>query len=227
MAYEFVSFDLDGTLVDTLDSLTATGNAWLATLGYEPLAPALYRYFVGNGAANKLIKMLNYLEDERAGDEAFIKRNLAVYRDLFAKYACVNLKVPPKLPALLLRLRQEGITYAVLTNKDEHLAHKVLETAYAGTGVEFPIVCGNKPQYVLKPDPSELLHLLDDSGVAPEQAVHVGDSDVDIFTAKRAKLTAVGVLWGFRGANELKLSGADYLAETVEELERCLLGASA
>lgn len=222
MAYEFVSFDLDGTLVDTLDSLTLTGNAWLNTLGYKPLSRDLYRYFVGNGVRCKLQRILRYLEDGRANDENFIDCNMAVYRSFFAQYACTQLQVPPQLPQLLLRLAKEHIHYVVLTNKDEATAKQVLEVAYRGTGVHFPIVCGNSGKYPLKPNPQALLDLLEMELVPAKAALHIGDSDTDMFTAKRAEVTAVGVLWGFRDANELQLSGADYLVNTVQELEKII-----
>ena len=121
---------------------------------------------------------------------------------------------------MLERLKQAGVQIAVLTNKAHPLAVGVMERYFPG---QFPFVQGALPDRPTKPDPTLLHELMERMGTKREQTLFVGDSNVDIRTAKNAGLKSCGVLWGFRTADELLAEGADHLANTADELAELIL----
>ena len=125
------------------------------------------------------------------------------------------------MPEAVERLRAAGVRTAVLSNKAHALAGPVVEDYYPG---QFPWVQGALPGLPTKPDPTLLHRLMEQMGASPEDTLFVGDSDVDIRTARNGGLTSCGVLWGFRGRAELEAEGADCLARTPEELVKAVLG---
>ena len=127
----------------------------------------------------------------------------------------------PYTPEAVERLRAAGVRTAVLSNKSHALAGPVVEDYYPG---QFPWVQGALPGLPTKPDPTLLHRLMEQMGASPEDTLFVGDSDVDIRTARNGGLTSCGVLWGFRGRAELEAEGADCLARTPEELVKAVLG---
>lgn len=135
--------------------------------------------------------------------EEFSERYGAHRADKTAPYA--------GMPEAVERLRAAGVRTAVLSNKAHALAGPVVEDYYPG---QFPWVQGACPALPTKPDPTLLHRLMEQMGASPEDTLFVGDSDVDIRTARNGGLTSCGVLWGFRGRAELEAEGADCLART-------------
>ena len=125
------------------------------------------------------------------------------------------------MPQAAAKLREAGVSIAVLSNKADQMAGPVVEHYYPGI---FPLVQGEVDGLPVKPDPTLLLRLMERMGADPARTLFVGDSNVDIQTAKNGGLTSCGVLWGFRSRQELEAEGADYLAETPEELIQVVLG---
>lgn len=125
------------------------------------------------------------------------------------------------MPQALERLKAAGVHMAVLTNKADQMAAPVVNGYYPGV---FPMVQGAVKGFPTKPDPTLLHRLMSRMGATPADTLFVGDSNVDIRTAKNGGLTSCGVLWGFRGRTELEQEGADFIVETPEELANLILG---
>ena len=214
--YSYVIFDLDGTLLNTIDDLADTGNHVCALHGWPAHPVEAYKRMVGNGIPKLVERFVPAGTDRDTLDQAY-GEFMAWYglhkEDKTAPY--------PGMEGAALRLKQAGVSIAVLSNKADEMAGPVVEHYYPGV---FPIVQGALPDLPTKPDPTLLYKLMERMGAKPEQTLFVGDSNVDIRTAKNGNLTSCGVLWGFRSRQELEAEGADYLAETPAELIKVVLG---
>ncbi len=212
-----VIFDLDGTLLDTLGDLAAAGERVCADFGWPPHAPGAYRHFVGNG----IPKLVERLAPEEQRTPAVQARALAAFEAEYAAHMTDKTAPYPGIPALLAALRAAGVRMAVLSNKDDALAKRIVEH-YFGAGA-FAAVRGALPGVPAKPDPAAARALLAALDADPARTWLVGDSDVDVRTAHNAGLRCCGVLWGFRGEAELTAAGADALAATARQLQHILL----
>ena len=201
-----ILFDLDGTLLNTIDDLADAGNWVCEQHGWPTFSVEQFKHMVGNGIP-KLVERFSPADaqspEQRAATLAeFTARYDAHKEDKTAPY--------PGIPELLDALKAEGIQTAVFSNKADPLCGKIIEH-YFGAG-QFQIVRGSRPGVPTKPDPIGVYSLMKDLGAKPESTLFVGDSDVDILTGHNAGLPAVGALWGFRGKAELSAGGADALA---------------
>lgn len=214
--FRYVIFDLDGTLLNTLDDLGDAGNYTCRMMGWPEHSISAYKYFVGNG--------MEKLVERFTPEECRTKDTLKAAYDIFMPYYDVHKEdktVPyPGISKLLDRLKEAGVVFGVLTNKADHLARPVMERYFPGV---FDYVQGALPGYPKKPDPTLLHEVMHRMGATKSDTLFVGDSNVDIRTAKNAGLNSCGVLWGFRTREELSEEGADLLAETAEELEQFIL----
>lgn len=215
--FTHVIFDLDGTLLDTLEDLADATN-WVCEKHGWPIHPLeAYKYFVGNGAA-KLVERAIPKDVEQTEElrkqllEEFLLRYDVHKADKTGTYA--------GMPELLAQLKERGIKLAVLTNKPDEAAQPVVERYYPEV---FDAVQGAVVGMPTKPDPAMLYQLMERIGAKRETTLFVGDSNVDIQVAKNGGLTSCGVLWGFRTREELLGEGADYLACTASELADVIL----
>ena len=210
--FPYVIFDLDGTLLNTIDDLASAGNHVCALHGWPAHPAEAYKRMVGNGIPKLVERFAPPGTDREALERAF-QEFMAWYdvhkEDRTAPY--------PGMAETVRRLKAAGVSAAVLSNKADELAGPVVEHYYPGV---FPLVQGALPGLPAKPDPALLHQLMERMGAKPEKTLFVGDSDVDIRTAKNGGLTSCGVLWGFRSRRELSGEGADYLAADPRELER-------
>lgn len=201
-------FDMDGTLLDTLQDMRASMNRVLSANHYPPRSLAELRLYVGNGARNLTRRALppDTPEDE-------VERVFALYRQEYRTHFCVDTVPYPGVTELLERLRMQGIAVAIVSNKPH-------ATAAALTGTFFPgvLTVGDDGVHPRKPAPDNVLRTLEQLGVAPEEALYVGDSEVDIATARNAGMDAAIVGWGFRDRDFLLQSGAEEVISTAEEL---------
>ena len=171
---------------------------------------------MGNGAEKLLERVLP------AGVEQTDELKKQLYDEFTAQYTAHSgdkTTVYPGMPALLAKLKAAGISVAVLTNKPHEAAAPVVERYYPGI---FGFVQGALPDLPTKPDPTLLYRLMEHMGADPAHTLFVGDSNVDIRTAKNGSLAGCGVLWGFRTAEELQNSGARCLAETPAHVMECV-----
>ena len=209
-----VLFDLDGTLADTIEDLAGAVNRMLARRDLPRHDLGLYKLMVGDGLRNLVTRALP--EDLRREDyiEAARAEAAADY-DL----RCLEATAPyPGIPELLAELGRRGVTCAVISNKPDAQTKKVIAGLFPGGA--FALVRGETPDFPRKPDPASALDICGRLGVAPGDTLYLGDSGVDMKTAKAAGFTALGALWGFRGEAELREAGADaLLARPLDLLE--------
>lgn len=208
MSYDTYIFDMDGTLLDTLDDLTAAVNHTLAQYGYPLRSRDAVRRGLGNGAARLMAAMLP--QGEATTDFDTI---LADYQAWYQAHPCDLTRPYPGIPELLEALRQRGCRVAIVTNKPHGAAKALAERFFPGV-----LTIGEEAGIPRKPAPDMVQRALDALRASPEGAVYVGDSEVDIQTARNAGLPSIGVAWGFRGREVLLAAGADVIAERVEEL---------
>ncbi len=197
-----VVFDLDGTLVDSLADIAAAVNSTLQSRGRPSHTFEAYRSMVGWGLRNLLVAATTanpFSENEL--EEAHQQ-----VLELYHADPTARTTVYDGIPELLGSLR--GVPLAVLSNKEESVAARVVETLFPGA---FRAVLGARSERPPKPDPGALLKLLSDWGVAPAECAFLGDSGVDMQTARNARTLPCGALWGYRDADELNESGASAL----------------
>ncbi len=214
--YKYVIFDLDGTLLNTLDDLADAGNYALKTMGYPVHETEKYKYFVGNGIPRLI---------ERIIPKNCTKENAEKVHSLFSEYYsnhCLDKTKPyEKIPETLSALKKENIKIGVATNKDHEFSLKLIKDFFGDT---VDVVCGRKDGFPKKPDPYMVNLILEQFKADKEQTLYVGDSNVDMETAINAGLSSCGVLWGFRTEEELRESGAKYIAHSLDELFSLITG---
>lgn len=212
MAIKLVIFDLDGTLVDTLADLAGAMNTVLARLGYPPHPVPDYRFKVGNGVA----KLVERALPEVARQPAVMAEALQQFLDYYNRHDMEATAPYAGIPELLRQLRARGLQLAVASNKP-HAAAVEIVRHYFGNGL-FDCVYGQRPGAPVKPDPAIVRDILLALHRSPEETLYVGDSAVDMETARRSGLVSVGVLWGFRPESELRAAGARHLAASPDEI---------
>ena len=214
--YQHIIFDLDGTLLNTIDDLADAGNWVCRNHGWPTHTVEEYKRYVGNGMAKLAARFSPEDQHTPEGIQAILDEFMPYYNahkeDKTAPY--------PGIRPLLAQLKGAGVTMAVLSNKAHSLVPAIIEGYFPGV---FSYVQGAVDGAPTKPDPTLLHKLMEEMGAAPESTLFVGDSNVDIRTARNGGLTSCGVLWGFRTRAELEAEGASHLAETPEELAELIL----
>lgn len=204
LAYETVLFDLDGTLLDTLEDLADATNAALAAFGLPPRTVDEVRRFVGNGVR----RLMERAVPGGAAHPRF-EEILACFKEYYAAHCQEKTRPYPGILPLLERLQGAGAKVAVISNKFDG-AVKQLADSYFGPRVDLAV--GEKPGVRKKPAPDAVLEALRQLGARAETAVYIGDSDVDVATARNAGLAGIAVSWGFRSRQELEAAGAARIA---------------
>ena len=207
-----ILFDLDGTLLNTIDDLADAGN-WVCTQhGWPTFTVEQFKHMVGNG----IPKLIERFSPETARTPDQLAATLAEFTARYDAHKEDKTAPYPGIPELLTALKAEGIQTAVFSNKADPLCGKII-AHYFGTDI-FSIVRGNRPGVPTKPDPTGVYSLRQDLGAEASTTRCVGDSDVDILTGHNAGLPAMGALWGFRGRAELTAAGADALASVPADI---------
>ena len=207
-----VIFDLDGTLLNTLDDLADSTNYALSKFGYPTRTIDEVRQFVGNGVA----KLIERAIPEGKNNPNF-EKCLAIFKENYAQNMYNKTAPYNGIIEMLSNLKSKGIKIAVVSNKFD-LAVKELCKKYFEGFIDFAAGENEAQGIKKKPAPDTVLSVLNEFNFAPEDAVYVGDSDVDVNTAKNAGVKSVGVSWGFRGEEELREAGADYIIRNPIEL---------
>lgn len=193
MTYKVVLFDLDGTLLDTLEDLSAAVNHAMQLRGLPEHTLDEYRTMVGHGVRNLVTKAL---PEGMQGDEDLIDRALADFKAYYTAHIDVHTHPYPGMQELVERLHGMGVRLAVASNKfqegTEYLARKFFP------GIPFAAVLGNRPGFPLKPEPEIVGEVLHRTGARPEDTVLVGDSPTDMKTAANGGISAIAVTWGYR-----------------------------
>ena len=217
MNFTHVIFDLDGTILDTLEDLADATNWVCARHGWPAHPLEAYKSFVGNGAG-KLLERVTPPTVELTPE--LRKQLMAEFSARYTAHSSDKTHAYPGMPQVLSRLKAAGVRMAVLTNKPHEAARPVVERYYPGV---FDAVQGAVVGAPLKPDPTTLFALMEKLGAAKDETLFVGDSNVDIRTGKNAGLAACGVLWGFRTRQELEAEGADYIVDSAPALVELIL----
>ncbi len=210
-----VIFDLDGTLMDTLADLAASGNFALRQNGFAPVEESGYRYHVGNGmrtmAKRALEASLALSPRAAAPDDAVVEKLHKALAEHYAANWHEFSKPYPGIVDMLRGLAERGLPFAVCSNKPDFFVKEMVERYFAG--VPFVDAIGQSGQVPLKPDATGALLLACKMSLPPEQVLFVGDTKTDMLTANRAGMRAVGVSWGFRPRSELLENGARVIVD--------------
>lgn len=211
-----VIFDLDGTLINSLEDIAYCMNEALKANGYETHSIESYPYFIGTGVIN-LVK--NALPPEKSDDERAVNAVRESYRTLYEKNYLEKTKPYDGITELIKSLKEKGLKVAVLSNKPHNFTVELAEHFFD----EFDFVLGQQDSIPKKPNPEGANLIVNELKLNKEDCIYLGDSGVDMQTAKAAGITAVGVLWGFREKEELLENGADYLIGKPQELLNLIL----
>lgn len=204
-----VIFDLDGTLINSIDDLGDTVNKLLKKRNYPVHPKEAYYHFVGDG----VIKLI-----ERALPENCHEDIMALKKEFDEIYTnnCLNKTKPyDGIVELLNKLKAANYNLAIVTNKPQNHAIKIAKTFFPDT---FAYIFGNSALHPKKPDPCLTNLVINLFDVKKNEVVYIGDSDVDIQTAKNTKVKSIGVAWGFRGKEELINSNADIVVDRPQEI---------
>ena len=206
-------FDLDGTLTNTLESMTYSVNLTLEEMGLSKITKDQCRLFVGNGARVLMEKSLKAAGDT---DASSIEEGMEIYGRIFDRNCTYHVTPYEGIPEMLKALKDKGIQLAVLSNKPDRQTVKVVKAIF---GEElFDYAQGQKEGIRRKPEPDGVWYLMEQMHVSKEECLYIGDSEVDAATGRNAGLKTIGVLWGFRDRKTLETAGVDDLIDRPDEL---------
>ncbi len=215
MSYKAVLFDMDGTLLDTLEDLCDSTNHALAQMGYPLRGIEEIRRFIGNGAEKQIRRAV-----PEGTSEGKIMETLAAFRAYYQDHCQIKTKVYDGLLDVLSELKEKGVKMAVVSNKPD-AAVKKLSREYFGDRLDYAI--GPSDGVRCKPYPDMAEEALKALGVEKKDAVFVGDSEVDVQTGLNAGLDVIAVSWGFRSREVVIEAGAKMIADDASELEKLIL----
>jgi phosphoglycolate phosphatase len=212
MRFSAVLFDLDGTLLDTLQDIAESANRVLHERGLPTYNQEAYKHFVGDGVEMLIIRAL---PDEKR-DPEMIRSLKESFREDYASNWKNSTAPYPGVLRMLEELRARGMKLAVLSNKPESFTQQCVEEFFPRD--TFQAVHGQREDGPLKPDPATALEIADTLGLRPERILYVGDTGVDMETAVNAGMYPAGALWGFRPWYQLQRCGARSLLNRPEEV---------
>jgi len=202
MKYTAVIFDLDGTLLDTLDDIADAMNAALEGMGFPGHETTAYRYLTGDGVRALAERSI----PGPSNNEATVAACIREFRSQYARRWGTKTRPYPGIDELLSALAGRRIKLSVLSNKLDDFTRRAVRDFLPG--LEFSFVIGAKPDLAPKPDPAGALLIASGLGIPPAHIIYLGDTGVDMLTAVRAGMFPVGALWGFRDEKELRENGA-------------------
>jgi phosphoglycolate phosphatase len=212
MPFHAVIFDLDGTLLDTLDDIANAANRVLAARGFPTHPNPNYRTFIGEGVVKLMVRALPAAHQDEAAAQACVGAYAQEYERTWNALTKPYAGVPEMLDALVVR----GLKLAVLSNKPDRFTQRCVSELLAKW--TFDVVLGASDQFPRKPDPSSAIETAKRLGVPPAECLYIGDSGVDMQTARAAHMCSVGALWGFRSKEELLKDGAQHLINKPSEV---------
>ena len=209
-----VLFDLDGTLLDSVEDVAHCCNAALQKYGLPQHENHAYAGFLGRGVDALITDALG------SADGQFHQQVLQEYNAAYQKLCAAGCKMYPGVPQMLQSLRRHGLLTGVVSNKPEAQAREVYQSTLSSLVDSW---YGQRPGWPVKPDPCGVRHVLEELGGGSQPVAYVGDTEIDIATGRNAGIPVIGVSWGNRSRDFLLEAGADAVADTMEELEQILL----
>lgn len=211
MKYEAVLLDMDGTVLDTLEDLTDAVNAALREFGLPAVEEGKVRASLGNGAA----RLIQCCAPEDCG-QARREQVLAWYKPYYDAHCRIKTRPYQGIVPMMERLKAQGVKLAIISNKPDPAVKELAAAFFPGL---LDSAVGESETIRRKPDPDAVLTAAEQLGVSREKCVYVGDSEVDVMTAKNAGMDGIAVSWGFRDVDWLEAHGAEKIARSAEELE--------
>ena len=202
MKYKAVLFDVDGTLLDSIEDLTHSMNTVLDRFGFPLHSVESYKYFVGEGIETLVYRAL----PENRRDEEIHRKCVVAMREEYGKRWAEKTRPYEGVPELLDALTRQGVKMTILSNKPDDFTKLIVRRLLPHW--RFDPVLGARPSVPKKPDPTGALEIARHVGMSPDQFLYLGDSKTDIQTARAAGMYPVGALWGFRTREELIENGA-------------------
>ena len=213
-----VFFDLDGTLLDTLPDIRNAMNYALRAYDGETASDEDVRRYVGRGLYRALASAAAE-KNPKGLDEGEFELMFQLMTSYYRRHAVVQTAPYPGMKELLSHLKDEGMKLGIVSNKADEIVQEIVSELLPDT---FDFVSGERRDYPLKPDPSLLLEGLKEVGSSADNAVYIGDSEVDAETGKRAGIRTLIVSYGFRRKEELEKNGVITSASSVAELSQLL-----
>ncbi len=213
MKYEAIFFDLDGTVIDTLQNITDAVNHTMRHFGLREFSGQTLKPHLGWGVDYLMRKLIPELS------EAQIAEILAYYRPYYAQHTTENTPPYPGVLPMLRELKKQGLVLALISNKPDSAVQPLMELYFRDL-LSFSI--GEQPGIARKPEPDMLRLAAKNLNVNLSRCLYVGDTEVDIQTARNTGIDCVCVTWGFRTREELIRAGAEQIAESTEELRKLL-----
>lgn len=193
MRYRVILFDLDGTLLDTLQDLGEAVNHALSLRGFPTHPTEAFRRKVGHGIRNLVTVSL---PEEYRCDEPLIDACLSDFRAYYTAHIDSHTRPYPGMTELLGLLHAQGVKLAIASNKFQEGTEKLVREFFPG--IPFTAILGNRPGFPLKPDPEIVGEVLRKAGASPSEAILVGDSSTDMLTARNGGIRSIAVTWGYR-----------------------------
>ena len=210
--YDNYIFDLDGTLINSIEDLGQAANYALSKNGFPTHSLASYPFFVGNGVRNLIRKAL----PEENRNDTTIDSLLKDFKEYYDDHNVDSTKPYDGIMELLKQLQEQGVKLAVASNKYQKATEKIVSQLFPD--IKFVSVQGQQDGVNVKPDPSIVFNILGVALVPKAEVLYVGDSGVDMETARRACVDSVGVTWGFRSEKELNEYHADRIVHRASDI---------
>lgn len=219
MTIKTAIFDLDGTLLDTLQDLADAGNRVLADFKYPQHPVDAYKIFVGDGLR---VLMERITPDSVTSSE--IDQCCESFQAIYTENWDKNSKPYDGIEEMLVQLRDRNIRCSVLSNKPHAFTSIYVDRFFPNS--EFEVVFGQREGVNKKPDPAGAIEIAEKMGVHPSECIYIGDTAVDMQTGKAAGMFTIGVLWGFRDLEELQANNADLIVTSPMEIVEYVISAS-
>ncbi|MFR9504215.1 MAG: HAD family hydrolase [Rikenellaceae bacterium] len=209
---QLIIFDLDGTLLDTIGDLAACCNATLERHKLPTHSDEDYSSFVGNG----IMRLVERAIPEPLRTEERVSEIRKDFVALYTENIAIHTKIYSGIEELLSALRAKDVEVAIASNKFQAGCEKLAKHYFPN--IRFAAILGQRPNIALKPDPYIIREIIQRTSYTPDRILFVGDSGVDMLTAKAAGVDSIGVTWGFRTREELIEAGAKYVVDSASEI---------